>query len=115
MKQQQRGCAPSGALTKRESKLYPPGSAQGLSNFLRDNLKRVVPDVHVCGHHAAPMDYLWHAYSRDFAWMRSKHPQASLVGVLNLQNRAKWLRHGVKKTRCFAHSLKILISDDWKV
>ena len=54
MKQQQRACAPKEALKEKRPKPFPPGGVQGLSNFLRDNLKVTVPDVRVCGHHAAP-------------------------------------------------------------
>ena len=43
-----------------------PGSPLGLKNFVGQNLGIEVPDVRVCGHHAAPMEYLWYSYSRDF-------------------------------------------------
>jgi hypothetical protein len=66
MKQQQRECAPSG-----EKKWFgKPGSARALKNFVGQRLGIEIPDVRVCGHHAAPMDYLWYAYSRDFPWMK---------------------------------------------
>ena len=43
----------------------PPRNRQEMWNFLRRYLDMKIPDRHVCGHHAAPMDYLWYSYSRD--------------------------------------------------
>jgi len=61
--------------------LRPPESKDKLRRFVGGNLGVRVPDIRVCGHHDAPMDYLWYAYSADFAPMRNKHPQALLEGV----------------------------------
>lgn len=66
MKQQQRACAPKGALKEKRSNPFPPGSKEKLRRFVGDNLGVWVPDRQVCGCHASPMDYLWYAYSRDF-------------------------------------------------
>ena len=38
-----------------------------LKQYLRRFLNYHVPDRQVCGHHASPMDYLWHVYSCDMA------------------------------------------------
>jgi len=43
----------------------PPQNRVALKKFLIDKADFRVPDRHVCGHHASPMDYLWHAYSCD--------------------------------------------------
>ena len=66
MTRRQRECAPSGALDVSEQQpLFPPGSKRQLRKFLKNYVGLQVPSVRVCGHHAAPMDYLWYAYNRD--------------------------------------------------
>ncbi|MBL7215074.1 MAG: hypothetical protein ISS71_05295 [Phycisphaerae bacterium] len=61
-----RESAPVRVRDERESEpLIRPGSARALRNWLWYYLGYSVPDRRVCGHHAAPMDYLWHAYSID--------------------------------------------------
>jgi hypothetical protein len=44
-----------------------------LRNYVKVFLGIDVPDKKICGEHATPMDYLWHAYSMDFA-VGSKRP-----------------------------------------
>ncbi|MHC4525663.1 MAG: phage terminase large subunit family protein [Planctomycetota bacterium] len=78
---QQRECAPKEALDQKQSGPFPPGSKDKLHRFIKGSLDVWVPDRHVCGHHAAPMDYLWFSYSRDFPRLRNKHPQAALEGA----------------------------------
>ncbi len=40
-----------------------PRNRYELKVYLKEHADFVVPDRHICGHHASPMDYLWHAYS----------------------------------------------------
>ena len=63
---QQRESAPTEVLMDgKTEKVFRPGSKEGLNGFVRRYLGFWVPDVRVCGHHATPLDYLWHSYSCD--------------------------------------------------
>ena len=73
MKQQQRACAPVGVQGENGTAQWrPPRDRQEMWNFLRRYLDMKIPDRHVCGHHASPMDYLWHAYSVDKEFRNSR-------------------------------------------
>ena len=44
-----------------------PQSKEELHAYVKKHLGLDVPRVSMCSGHSAPMDYLWHAYSADFA------------------------------------------------
>lgn len=44
-----------------------PGTKGELHSYVREHLAVDVPCAAVCAGHDAPMDYLWHSYSADFA------------------------------------------------
>ncbi|MCF7956025.1 MAG: hypothetical protein K9M75_09510 [Phycisphaerae bacterium] len=48
-----------------------PVSRGGLRDYVKVFLGIDVPDVSCCEGHCSPMDYLWHCYSRDFAFGES--------------------------------------------
>jgi len=48
-------------------RLVRPATRRHLRDYVRVFLGIDVPDVPVCRDHAAPMDYLWHAFNSDFA------------------------------------------------
>ena len=48
-----------------------PVSRAGLRDYVKIFLGIDVPDVSCCDGHCSPMDYLWHCYSRDFAFGKS--------------------------------------------
>jgi hypothetical protein len=73
-----------------------PQSKEELHAYVKKHLGMDVPSVSMCSGHDAPMDYLWHAYSADFA---------DLPGALGAEDSADcivWAGRGGGKTRLAA-------------
>ena len=97
MKQQQRECVPREAYRDKWPKPGPPGAEDKLRRFIGDNLRVWVPNVKVCGHHAAPMDYLWYAYSRDRLCQERKKKKGGGVAATETHSEAGSFGHNCRR------------------
>jgi hypothetical protein len=73
-----------------------PQSREELHAYVKSHLGLDVPRVSMCSGHSAPMDYLWHAYSADFADL----PEA--LGAGESADCIVWAGRGGGKTRLAA-------------
>ena len=69
-----------------------PATRRQLKDYVRAFLDLKVPDTRLCDGHAAPMDYLWHAWSVDTAAGRTHKNGDCIV----------WANRGGGKTRLAA-------------
>lgn len=84
----------------------PPQNRTWLKMYLKKYADFRVPDRHVCGHHASPMDYLWHAYSCDLVTpassRQSKVQQHTRRRKLTNGDCIVWANRGGGKTQLAA-------------
>jgi hypothetical protein len=83
-------------VEKETETVCAPKSRAALHDYVKTHLGLDVPDRAVCSGHDAPMDYLWHAYSADFAGL----PEA--VGAEDSADCIVWAGRGGGKTRLAA-------------
>jgi hypothetical protein len=90
--------------TEPEPVETPPQNRIGLKRYLHKVADFRVPDRHVCGHHASPMDYLWHAYSCDKPAITSKKDTYEIIKPKRLTTGdcIVWANRGGGKTQLAA-------------
>ena len=73
-----------------------PRSREQLRNYVRVFLGMDVPGCAMCEGHNAPMDYLWHSYSADFAGLpgrrRGMNRRTVLCGPVAGAAKRNWPR-----------------------